>query len=211
MSYIYCITNVINNKRYVGKTTTNIQERFREHCCDSQKERCEKRPLYDAMRKYGIENFIVECLEEIDDSKILSEREIFWINELQTYGSNGYNATKGGDGSTLYDYTEIIELYNLGYTCKQVAEKIGCCNDTVRKVLKAHGIKIRGGATKKIDQFDKAGNFIQHFWGSIEAAQWLVDNGLAKSINCKRHITDCCNNKESHAYGYIWKYGVLPE
>lgn len=44
----------------VGKTTTSIEERWKEHCNDCKKERCEKRPLYDAMNKYGVENFIVE-------------------------------------------------------------------------------------------------------------------------------------------------------
>lgn len=42
----------------------------------------------------------------------------------------------------------------MGYTCKKVAEKVGCSDDTVRKVLKAHDIKIRGGSAKKIDQFE---------------------------------------------------------
>lgn len=48
------------------------------------------------MNKYGVENFIVEELEYVKDENILSEREVYWIKELETYG---YNATKGGDGT----------------------------------------------------------------------------------------------------------------
>lgn len=68
------------------------------------------------MNKYGIENFIIEELEQVKDENLLSEREIYWVKELGTYGSNGYNASKGGDGTILYDYKEIIQLANLGYT-----------------------------------------------------------------------------------------------
>lgn len=39
-----------------------------------------------------------------------------------------------------------------------------------------------------------------------DVAQWLINNKLAKSTACKRHITECCNNKNKTAYGYIWKY-----
>lgn len=210
MGYIYCITNIINNKQYVGKTINTIEERFKEHCRDSRKTRCNKRPLYNAMNKYGIENFKIEELEYIEDDKLLAEREIYWIKELNTYGHNGYNASKGGDGKILYDYKEIIDLYNMGYSQKQVAKKIGCCDDTVSKVLKAHNIPTRDGNARKIDQFDKAGNYVQSFFGSMEVAKWLVENGLAKSIYSKRHIIDCCNRKVKTAYGYIWRYAVLP-
>ena len=110
MAYIYCITNLINNKQYIGKTTYSVTKRFQEHCKDSQKERCEKRPLYDAMNKYGIENFIVEELLQCDELE-LNSYEILFIEKYNTYGKSGYNATKGGDGSLLFDYKKILESY----------------------------------------------------------------------------------------------------
>lgn len=210
MNYIYCITNTINNKRYVGKTTQSLEDRFREHCYDSARDSISKRPLYDAMNKYGVENFIIEELEQVEDESKLDEREIYWIQELQTYGSNGYNATKGGDGKILYDYKEIIELANLGYTYTQISQKLGCCKDTITKVLKAHGVKARFGTSKLIAQYDLAGNYIQTFWGTSDATNWLYEKGIVKS-NKKpsSHISDCCNGKQNKAHGYIWKY--LPE
>jgi hypothetical protein len=43
------------------------------------------------MRKYGRENFSFQILEECSEDK-LAEREIYWINKLNTY-KNGYNET----------------------------------------------------------------------------------------------------------------------
>ena len=60
MPYIYKITNDINNKVYIGKTLSTIDKRWKEHQRDSQKRRCEQRPLYSAIRKYGIEHFHIE-------------------------------------------------------------------------------------------------------------------------------------------------------
>ena len=90
------------------------------------------------MNKYGVENFIIEELEYIKDDNKLSEREIYWINELQTYGRN---ATKGGDGTILYDHNEIVELYNLGYSTRQIASKLNCDISTIQKVLKASNLE----------------------------------------------------------------------
>lgn len=211
MGCIYCITNLINNKRYVGKTTLTVEERFRQHCKDSYREKCEKRPLYDAMNKYGIENFIAEELEQVQDESELDKREIYWINELQTYGSNGYNATKGGDGKILYDYNEIIDLINLGYTASQVSKKIGCCKDIVYRVAKAHGIKLRRNNSKLVAQYDIAGNFVQLFFSTEEAGRWILDNCKPSCKNPSPSIRKCCEEKEHYnsAYGYIWKY--LPD
>lgn len=109
----------------------------------------------------------------------------------------------------MYDYKEIIEIYNLGYNIKQTAKKIGCCQDIVSKVLKAHGIAIRNGNGKRIEQYDLAGNHIQIFDNSKEAAEWLVKNGFTKSMKSRDSVSRCCSGKIKTAFGYIWKYSNL--
>lgn len=104
MGYIYKITNQINNKMYIGKTTKSIEERWQEH----QKKALQhpNRYLYDAMNHYGIENFTIEQVEECDNA-ILDEREIYWIKYYNTYylakNSCGYNMTLGGEGGNTWD------------------------------------------------------------------------------------------------------------
>lgn len=141
MAFIYVITNDVNGKQYVGKTGNSIEQRFREHIADSKKRRCEKRPLYRAMNKYGVEHFSIELLEEcsIEDS---SEREMYWIKTLNTYGHTGYNATLGGDSKHYYDYRELSNAYLELGTLKAVAEKYSCDIKTVRRACKECNISI---------------------------------------------------------------------
>ena len=212
MGYIYCITNLINEKKYVGKTTYSITKRFQEHCKDSKKERCERRPLYNAMNKYGIENFVVEELIECPNDE-LDSYEKMYIEKLQTYGHNGYNATKGGDGSILFDYDKIIETYALGGTMTECAAKMHCSVDTVKKVLTINNIPIRHNRRgccsdpKKVEQYSLEGVFIKE-WESITlAAHWLADNGYAKTYNSgvKQKIRLCMRGENKTAYKFIWK------
>ena len=64
--YIYKIVNMINNKVYIGKTY-DINKRFNTHIKNAKNKL--NRRLYDAMNKYGIENFTVE-----EQDKILKAR-----------------------------------------------------------------------------------------------------------------------------------------
>ena len=96
MGYIYKITNDINNKIYIGKTTRTLEVRFKEHCNNTSG--C-KSILYNAICKYGKEHFIIEKIEECEEDK-LNERERYWIQYYNSY-EQGYNLTTGGDGKSL--------------------------------------------------------------------------------------------------------------
>ena len=98
---IYKITNKINGKIYIGKSN-NIQQRFRDHKKLAFKEGHKEynKTLYQAFRKYGIDNFSFEIIETFDNYNIKSgDREKYWIEYYDSYHS-GYNENLGGDGGS---------------------------------------------------------------------------------------------------------------
>ena len=212
--YIYKITNQINQKIYIGKTVNSIIERWKEHLHDYKKQQYEKRPLYSAMNKYGIENFIIEEIEEVD-VKELSIREIYWIEYYNSY-KNGYNATLGGDGKILYDYDLIAELIPQYQTYAEVAQQVGCCIDVIKLVAKKYNIKHQQrnnfiDKSEQVHQFDKQNNYIQSFPSYAAAARWLEDNKFVfgNLSGVRSHISDVCKGKRKTAYTFIWKNDVI--
>jgi group I intron endonuclease len=93
---IYAITNKLCEKRYVGKSK-NVKERWYAHKWSLKKK---KRPkdcnihLWNAVQKYGIENFEFTVLEEFEtcDEEVMKTRELFWMDFHKTTDRNfGYN------------------------------------------------------------------------------------------------------------------------
>ena len=215
MGFIYTITNKLNGKQYVGKTNLpDPQGRWKEHLKDYKRKKMEHRPLYSAMNKYGVENFVFEVIEECDNTE---EREKFWIKELNTYGSTGYNATLGGDGKAYLQYSdeEIIEYHrnNGRYIVKWTAEHFGVDPSTVKKILKKHNVFY---ANKKliykfmafenqtlICQLDpKTEDVINIFKSPKEASKYLGRNSANR-------IADVAKGKlpeGSLALGFKWRY-----
>lgn len=206
MPYIYKITNLINGKLYIGKTSNSIQERWAEHKHDSQKGRCEKRPLYDAFNKYGIDNFQIEEIEEVENDDIACEREIYWIEQLRTYigfnDCNGYNATLGGDSKRYYNYKELANAYLELGTAKAVIDKFNCDPETVRKACKENGIEIKIAPNKRpIKRINEIGE--EKIYESIMQAAYDFSN---KAVETARKNISRALNKGSTAYGYKWFY-----
>ena len=212
MSYIYKITNQINGKLYIGKTNRTIQERFKEHCRDYLKRGNEKRPLYSAMKKYGIRNFSIESIEECALNEA-ETREKYWI---EFYGSfkYGYNATLGGDGKAYIDRDLVIKTYQELQTIKSVAKQMNIDETTIRNILRDNNIIIRQtpevnkdkyGIT--VEMYDKEGKFLRMFASYSEAGQWLIDNNLTgcKLGTIRTHISEVCNGKRKSAAKFVWK------
>ena len=209
---IYKIYNDINNKLYIGKTLSTIEERFKQHCHDKTSRKCEKRPLYNAMNKYGEEHFHVELIEECDVD-LLSQRECYWIEFYDTY-HNGYNATKGGDGRQLYDYNLMVELYHNGLLINNISELLGCDEHVVSAALKLADINPRTNKiikdSKQIIAYDTNSNFIKQFNSLSDAARWLIDEGIAQTDEVKNVVTAIgrvAQGKRKTAYKMLWKYG----
>lgn len=88
---IYKITKKSNGKAYIGQSN-DIERRFSEHKVKRDI------PIEIAIRKYGVEAFDFEILEECPLEK-LDKREQYWIAYFNTYRGNGYNCNIGGGNS----------------------------------------------------------------------------------------------------------------
>ena len=208
MAYIYQITNDVNGKIYIGKTERTIQERWGEHCRDYLKHDCEKRPLYSAMKKYGLEHFHIELVEETSQPE---ERECFWIEQKGSF-KNGYNATLGGDGKHYLDYDLVIATYQEVQNVSETARRVGIDVSTVSKILNNYHISIIPSSEVNqrvtgnvVNQYDLQGKFIQSF-PSAKAAAISLGKITSTSRGASSHISDVCRGKRKTAYGYIWRF-----
>lgn len=97
MGIIYCYTNLVNNKKYIGQTI-NPKQRFNQHKSSAFNENDNEynSPLHRAFRKYGYENFKYDILIENEDIEVLNELEIYFIKKYNSQIPNGYNIEPGG-------------------------------------------------------------------------------------------------------------------
>lgn len=203
MGFIYLMTNKINSLQYVGQTTLTIEQRMVSHKHEAKV--C-KPNLYfiRAMHKYGFENFSVKILEECPDDK-LDEREIYWIQEYDTFHGPGYNSTIGGKGNKKILNIDILELWQAGYARNEIADKLNCSAATVTNGLRAlkispFEVRKRGQSLickkKEVLQYDLTGKLIGKYSCVEEAAEAIGHRS--------GRIRQVCNHHAHTAFGYIW-------
>lgn len=99
MGFIYKITNNINGKFYIGKTTRTINWRFSTHKSSSISP---KDYFHRALKKYGVENFSIICIKEVMEDDNIDDLERHYIKWLNPE----YNLKEGGEGGRHSDISK---------------------------------------------------------------------------------------------------------
>lgn len=127
---IYKIENLITHHIYVGQSV-NIYGRWGKHRTSSADKKFDT-PLYRAIRKYGLENFSFEIVEECS-RELLDDREKYWINHYNSY-HNGYNQTLGGQGNLWKGNSLTLELV------EQIREELRATEQTNMEIAVNYGV-----------------------------------------------------------------------
>ena len=132
---IYKITNIKNNKSYIGLTTQTLKKRWQQHIntAYSNKSKDRNEVFKKAIRKYGPDNFELKIIDIANSLEELKEKEKFWIKYYNTCylwaNGYGYNGTEGGDSPTQLT-TSVLQINILTgqiineFTSIKEAEKI---------------------------------------------------------------------------------------
>ena len=95
---VYRAKNKINNKSYIGITTKTLEHRKRTH---EKAVKYVNRKFYNALSKYGFDNFEWSVLEECNSITELENKEVYYIEKYDSL-NNGYNLTSGGESTKEY-------------------------------------------------------------------------------------------------------------
>lgn len=103
---VYCITNAVNGKQYVGITTQTMEQRFKFHLRATGG--C--RRLQAAIRHHGASAFNVSEIDRGTTEDELSAKERIWIDRLGTIHPAGYNLSRGGASNMIvHDETRALQ------------------------------------------------------------------------------------------------------
>ena len=154
MYNLYKITNLLNNKNYIGITNRNPEERFAEHKKPSSKSFIGK-----AIQADGVENFSFEVLLTKIKDQDISNLECEYIKKYNSLLPNGYNTDLGG-----------VEYHQHSKYVKQIISEKGKGNKNSKYVA-------------DVLMYDKQGNLLNKFQTAREAARYLGNESKIVGIN----------------------------
>lgn len=109
--YLYKITNLTNNKIYIGQTI-NKTKRWSQHKSDANREKPELAISF-AIKKYGSQNFLFEIIAACKTQENADETEIYLITQYKSRVPTGYNVDKGGSSGSSETFINKRKLLSI--------------------------------------------------------------------------------------------------
>lgn len=219
--YIYIVKNYINDKVYIGQTTTTIEKRWLKHKCSRNCQKTKHIHFYRALCKYGVEQFYVEEITHVDcttKKKLIEELnrlERLYILQFNSF-KNGYNSTAGGEGMLHFTMSEKtrqkLSRINKGKKLSEETRRKMCLSRKGRKMTEESkrrlskskiGIipsqeHIRKSALKHIG-LKMSNETKQKIYNSLkrEILQYTTDGILVKEWDCIRDAANAFGLKST--------------
>lgn len=184
---VYCHTNKINGKKYIGITSSSLKRRCGSNGINYRT--C--RYFYYAIKKYGWDNFSHCILEENITENMAKYYEKYYIKKYNTLSPNGYNLTDGGEVPS--PTKEVREKLSKSNTGKKASD------ETKAKMSKSR-IGHEGYNKKRVWMCDKQTHEKIRLFDSFSEAGKFVSTKPAHS-----HIGKVCSGERPSAYGYYWE------
>ena len=187
---IYCHTNKINGKQYIGLTSENPpSKRWGSNGINYKQCTC----FYGAIQKYGWNNFEHIILEENLTAEQAEQLEKYYIKLYNTMVPNGYNLTSGGEikKEISEETRKRLRESHLGYKNSEETKK------KMSESRKGHpGYNCKGAWMCDKETHQR----IKYFPSLTDAGHFL------NKENAHSHIGHVCRKEMLSAYGYFWEY-----
>lgn len=181
--WIYKITNIQNNKVYIGQTTRSIKDRFNRHINDSINNILDTH-FARAIRKYGKENFNIEIIDTANNQKELNQKEQNWIKY--------YNSVKEG-----YNETDAISKCG-GNTYQSKTPKE---MEIIKEKLRQSKLGGNNPNAQKVKMIDLVNNEEKVFNSQKECADYLnLSSHMPVSRRCRGCTKSPLNNQYQFEY-----------
>ena len=122
---VYKITNTVTGDFYIG-SSKDVKHRWMDHKKPSVWKKCSNNPMYIDMRKYGVNNFKFQILEEVEIGQ-LKETEQQFIEKLKpTYNNrraNGLDVERQKEYMKEYEKSDKCKIYRKSEKYKKSKRK----------------------------------------------------------------------------------------
>lgn len=202
---IYKITNKINNNAYIG-LSINIEKRWKNHIYRSKTKTNKEydKVLYKAFRKYGINNFSFEVLEECKLEE-LYEKEKKWIKYYDTY-HNGYNCSEGGEQNCDVNGEKHPNHKITEQDVRYIRELWASKTVSTREMYYEYKNRIGKSGFKKIYSWQTWKKILPEL-NTQENRDWHRNNLISYSNFGEKNCNSCLSDQEEKEIYNRWKQG----